>query len=192
MFFIHNNDLKNNSDEKLMLQQSKGNKKAFALLYERYFDKLVWYANDYVHDMTKAEDIVQDVFMKLIASPEKFDETKTFSTWIYTVTANRAKNILRHEKTRLHHVQKHKEHQTIGTSKLHHNIDTKHLHQQLQTVYASLSDKEKTMYALRFEQQLSIKEIALHMNIPEGSVKSGIFYLLKKYTTIQNYFTHEN
>lgn len=42
--------------------------------------------------------------------------------------------------------------------------------------------KEKTIYTLRFEQELSIKEIADIMNIPEGTVKSGIYYLLKKFT----------
>ena len=72
------------TDEDLVKAMLKGQKMAFELLYARYFDKLVWYANGFVQDPFEAQDIVQEVFITLIESPEKFDTNRTFSTWIYT------------------------------------------------------------------------------------------------------------
>ena len=53
-------------DEQLMQMLCGGNRKAFELLYDRYFDKLVWFAFGFVNDRQKAEDVVQEVFLKVI------------------------------------------------------------------------------------------------------------------------------
>ena len=71
------------------------------------------------------------------------------------------------------------------------HVDVNYLRQILDEKFESLSEKEQQIFTLRFSQQLSIREIAAIMNIPEGSVKSGIFYLLKKYTHIFNYYNYE-
>lgn len=174
-----------------MSQVLKGNKLAFELLYERYFDKLVWYANGYVQHSHIAEDIVQEIFIQLIEFPGKFDHTKRFSTWIYVITGNRCKNYLRDEKQREQHLKLHRNENQFRTNKSHHQFDANVLKQQLTSVFSTLSEKEKMIYQLRFEQELSIKEIAEQLNIPEGSVKSGIYYLLRKYAHLINHFTYE-
>ena len=143
-----------------MIHIRKGNKIAFALLYERYFDKMVWYAYRFLQHTENAEDVVQEVFIKIIKQPEQFDINRTFSTWIAMINS-------------------------------HHQTDMRYLQQLLQEKFDSLSDKEKTIFKLRFENQLAIKEIAQQMNIPEGSVKSGLYYMLKKYAPILNYYQYE-
>ena len=72
-----------------------------------------------------------------------------------------------------------------------HQADMNYLQQLLQTQFDALSEKEKTIFTLRFENQLPIKDIAEQMNIPEGSVKSGLYYLLKKYAPILNFYHYE-
>ncbi len=169
----------------------KGNKIAFELLYERYFSKMVWYAGRFLSDSQSAEDIVQEVFIKIIRDPEKFDTTKIFSTWIYTVTANLCKNKLRDEKIRNRSVKDHLGSAAEQTVEINHQADITYLRQILNEKFDALSDKEKDLFVLRFEQQLSIREIAEILSIPEGSVKSGIYYLLKKYAHILNYYQYE-
>lgn len=169
----------------------KGNKLAFELLYERYFDKLVWFANGYVQQTDIAEDIVQEIFIQLIESPEKFDSKKRFSTWVYVVTGNRCKNYVRDVKLREQNLKLHRNENQYRTNQSHHRMDEKVLQRHLGSVFSTLNDKEKLIYQLRFEQQLSIKEIASQLSIPEGSVKSGIFYLLKKYAHLINHFKYE-
>lgn len=174
-----------------MSLQLKGNKLAFELLYERYFQKLVWYANQLVNNPEAAEDIVQEVFIKIIETPEKFDLNRTFSTWIYTITTNLSRNYNRNQKFRKDFSKQHIDDPEMRSSRLHHTLDAKLLTEQLKDIFSQLNEKEKSIYLLRFEQQLSIREIATIMNIPEGSVKSGIFYLLKKYSPLINYYSYE-
>lgn len=168
----------------------KGDRAAFELLYDRYFDKLVWFARRFIDDVQKAEDAVQDVFIKIIENPGLFDEHKRFSTWVYTVTGNSCKNILRNEQNRQRILQ-----ENAGTGEpsttLQHSLDYKILKQRINAVYEELSEKEKNIYVLRFEHELSIKEIAKIINIPEGSVKSGIYYLLKKVAVHLKDFKYE-
>ena len=169
----------------------KGNKIAFELLYERYFNKMVWYANSFLDDIPSAEDAVQEVFIKIIQAPEKFDINRTFSTWIYHVTANHCKNRLRQERLRSETVRDQFNDTSLQTVQLNHQADMAYLQQILKDKFESLSEKERQIFTLRFEQQLPLKEIATILEIPEGSVKSGLYYLLKKYAHILNYYHYE-
>lgn len=190
MFFLNRNKIHNHSDEELMKMILKGHKLAFELLYERYFDKLVWFANGIIQDKFVAEDVVQEVFIKIIETPERFDLDRKFSTWVYTLTSNLSKNKLRDEQlkqSKLNSIIQ----QTNQSSKQHHNLDVRITEMKLEELFQNLSEKEKSLFTLRFEQQLSIKEIAATMQIPEGSVKSGLYYLFQKYDHLLKHFTHE-
>ena len=137
----------------------KGHKLAFELLYEHYFDKLVWFANGIIQDKFVAEDVVQEVFIKIIETPERFDLDRKFSTWVYTLTSNLSKNKLRDEQlkqSRLSSIIQY----TNQASKQHHNLDVRITEMKLEELFQNLSEKEKSLFTLRFEQQLSIKEIA--------------------------------
>ena len=170
---------------------SKGERKAFEALYDRYFKKLVWFARSFVDETQKAEDLVQDVFIKLIEKPDQFDRTKTFSTWIYVVTSNRCKQLLRDEKNRLRIVHENILPYKEKSTGMNEQSDLKLLKNKIEALYSDCSEKEKNIYTLRFDQGLSIKEISTILGIPEGSVKSGIYYLLKKFAYHLKDFSHE-
>jgi len=179
------------SDEQLMERVSKGDKKSFETLYDRYFNKLVWFARGFMDDVPQAEDLVQDVFMKLIEKPGQFDSTKKFSTWVYVVTSNRCKQVLRDEKNRLRILEENVLPYKEKATEFNNTSDLKLLKKRIEVIYSGCSEKEKSIYTLRFEQDLSVKEIAVILEIPEGSVKSGIFYLLKKFAYHLKDFSHE-
>jgi len=189
LFKKNNTANKNSTDEQLMQDVCQGRRLAFELLYDRYFDKLVWFARRFVEEQ-KAEDIVQDVFIKIIENPQQFDGDKKFSTWVYTVTGNRCKNALRDEESRNRILLENKSRNEIDPV-INQAIDYKLLKQRIASLLDELSDKEKSIYVLRFEQEMSIKEIATIINIPEGSVKSGIYYLLKKVPPHLKEFSYE-
>lgn len=177
-------------DEQLMLLVSKGERKAFELLYDRYFDKLVWFAQSFTNDLHKAEDAIQEVFIKIIEAPEQYDRNKKFSTWIYTLAGNACKNLLRNEQNRSRLLEENRPQSSSHTDDKQLSLDHKFLQQRIRSAYAGLNEKEKQLFVLRFEHDLSLKEIAAVINIPEGSVKSGIYYLLKKMSHSLKDFTH--
>lgn len=189
MFKRKAREFKSVNDEELMVLSSTGNRLAFDELYERYFSKLVWFANGILDDREAAKDIVQEVFIIIIEKPGKFDVTRKFSTWVYVVTSNLSKQHLRNKKNRERILNENKpQHTSVTTDQ---SIELKQFNQQIQQINKELSDKEKAIYELRFIQELGIREIAEILAIPEGSVKSGLFYLLKKYAHHLKEFKHE-
>lgn len=166
------------SDEELFRRSKAGDRLAFEHLYDRYFGKLVWFASGFLKDEEQAKDLVQDVFIKIVERPELFDLSKRFSTWIYTITGNQCRNRIRDESNRLKILsqdfagERHREDED--------RFDKNVIGRKLAEAIAQLNEKERTIYQLRFEEEMSIREISVIISIPEGSVKSGIFHLLKK------------
>src|SRR4026209_1662660 len=72
-----------------------GEERAFSELVERYQTRLLNFIYRTIGDREKAEDLVQEVFIRVYRHIHRFDRTKKFSTWVYTIASNLAKNELR-------------------------------------------------------------------------------------------------
>lgn len=72
-----------------------GERRAFDLLVERYQTRLLNFVYRTTGDRERAEDLVQETFIRVYRHLHRFDQTKKFSTWVYTIASNLAKNELR-------------------------------------------------------------------------------------------------
>src|SRR3979411_2918666 len=72
-----------------------GEERAFQELVERYQTRLLNFIYRTIGDREKAEDLVQEVFIRVYRHLHRFDRSKKFSTWVYTIASNLAKNELR-------------------------------------------------------------------------------------------------
>lgn len=72
-----------------------GEERAFSELVERYQARLLNFVYRTIGDREKAEDLVQEVFIRVYRHLHRFDRSKKFSTWVYTIASNLAKNELR-------------------------------------------------------------------------------------------------
>ncbi|HEY4659207.1 MAG TPA: sigma-70 family RNA polymerase sigma factor [Gemmatimonadaceae bacterium] len=72
-----------------------GELRSFDVLVERYQTRLLNFINRVVGDRERAEDLTQEVFIRVHRHLGRFDRSKKFSTWIYTIASNLAKNELR-------------------------------------------------------------------------------------------------
>ena len=72
-----------------------GEERAFQELVERYQTRLLNFVFRTIGDRERAEDLVQEVFIRVYRHLHRFDRSKKFSTWIYTIASNLAKNELR-------------------------------------------------------------------------------------------------
>lgn len=77
------------SDEALMLAYARGRTEAFDTLYARHRAGLFRYLRRLVRDAALAEDLYQDVWMRVINARERYADTARFSTWLYTIAHNR-------------------------------------------------------------------------------------------------------
>ncbi len=163
-----------------MLHIAKGNSEAFTEIYNRYSHKLLRYFYRLLgNNQSKAEDFAQDLFIKLMQAAPGFNDDKKFSTWLYTMANNMCRNEWRNQSNRNSILNK-IEFESIVHQNFHQKIDQKSLLQKLETEIQQLPELDQTLIAMRYQQELSIAEIAAIIDIPEGTVKSKLFYLMKK------------
>lgn len=72
-----------------------GDAAAFAALVRRYRRRLLHFVDRMIHDRERAEDLVQETFVRVYRHLHRFDRTRKFTTWVYTIASNLAKNELR-------------------------------------------------------------------------------------------------
>ena len=178
---IFQKQVKQLSDEELMKLLSKGNQKAFDEIYLRYSDVLFGYFMKMLaRDKEKCEDMVHDLFAKIIRKPDYFNVNRSFRTWVFSVACNMCKN----EYKRMS-VRKHVSNDFESTKSLQAESDTlKKVHESTfsESFYKALNaldEKHKNVFALRHFEGLSMKEIAETLEINEGTVKSRLFYATK-------------
>ena len=88
-------DLRALEDTALVNAYLDGETRSFDVLVERYQTRLLNFVYRIVGDRERAEDLVQEVFVRVYRHLGRFDRSKKFSTWIYTIASNLAKNELR-------------------------------------------------------------------------------------------------
>jgi len=169
------------SDEELMTLLTQGGQSAFDELYKRYSKPLLnFFFRMLNNDREKAEDMLHDLFLKIIEKPESFDGNKNFSTWFYTLASNMIKNQYRRHQIRSEH-----EKQTLANSSEQFELNSESFDKnlfniRLESELDKMDVEMKTLFNLRFLEEMSIKQIAEIMNCPEGTVKSRLFYLTKQ------------
>lgn len=178
---IFQKQVKQLSDEELMKLLSKGNQKAFDEIYLRYSDVLFGYFMKMLaRDKEKCEDMVHDLFAKIIRKPDYFNVNRSFRTWVFSVACNMCKN----EYKRMS-VRKHVSNDFEPIKSLKAESDTlKKVHESTfsESFYKALNaldEKHKNVFALRHFEGLSMKDIAETLEINEGTVKSRLFYATK-------------
>jgi RNA polymerase sigma-70 factor (ECF subfamily) len=93
-------DLRAMEDGDVVAAFLRGEERAFREIVNRYQTPLLNFVYRTISDREKAEDLVQDVFIRVYRHLHGFDPTRKFSTWIYTIAANLAKNELRNRSRR--------------------------------------------------------------------------------------------
>ncbi len=170
-------------DEELMLFVMNGDTGAFDELYKRYGKRLMNYflkMLNYHNEL--AEDALQDLFMKIAESPEKYDASRPFKTWVFSIASNYCKNIYRHNLVKERYYNELAFTSVIShetTNYIESKLDSGSFEYCLNEVLKELTPERKEAFILRYQEGKSIAEIALIQDCPEGSVKSRLHYTLK-------------
>ena len=179
MKYLFNANYKTWPDERLMHEVAQQNEGAFAALYDRYgarmhryFYRMLW------RDAGRAEDFTQELFLKIIEKPHLFAPERSFRTWIYTLASNMCKNEYRRKKPLdLDNIHPEAE---DGDTRLPEQLDRQLFETNLREAIDGLSDAHRQCFILRYQEELSVAEIAAIAGCPEGTVKSRLHFALQK------------
>jgi RNA polymerase sigma factor (sigma-70 family) len=177
------------SDERLMELIVRGDERAFGALYDRYQRKLMTYFSRMLwNDRERAQDFVQELFTKVAQKPQSYDPQRPFSTWLYSVANNMCKNEYRREgirKNAVPHLKADTEHVPASHGE---GVDKAYFRDRLDQELDRLEPDHKATFVMRYHEDMAIKEIAGVFGISEGTVKSRLFYTLKKLAERLNEF----
>jgi RNA polymerase sigma-70 factor (ECF subfamily) len=172
------------SDEELMAALQGGRVEALSELHGRYAARLrAFFLRMLGSDAEKALDFTQDTFIRILENPSAFDVERRFSTWIYTVASNLCKNEYRKLAVRRRVDRPDVDISRVkGSSgeELVRSIDLADFMEELTQALGHLDEDRRTTFILRFQQDLSIREIAEITGVSEGTVKSRLFYITRQ------------
>jgi RNA polymerase sigma-70 factor (ECF subfamily) len=161
-----------------------GEERAFGELVERYQTRLLNFIYRTIGDREKAEDLVQEVFIRVYRHLHRFDRTKKFSTWIYTIASNLAKNELRNRsRNPLVLFQTIKKNWQDEDRPLQFEDDTtrpddlyrkRHLRELVEASVSQLPEHHREVFVLRELEGKSYEEIAEITDTNLGTVKSRL------------------
>lgn len=161
-----------------------GNKRAFGELVERYQTRLLNFIYRTTGDRERAEDLVQETFIRVYRHLHRFDQSKKFSTWIYTISSNLAKNELRNRsRNPLVLFQTLMKNRQADERPLEWEDNTyrpddlfrkRHLKSQVDAAVEQLPENHRIVFILREMEGKTYEEIAeiTHTNL--GTVKSRL------------------
>ncbi|HHU72014.1 MAG TPA: sigma-70 family RNA polymerase sigma factor [Clostridiales bacterium] len=151
-------------------------------------ENLMWeYGNDvlrtaymYVKDIHTAEDIFQDVFIKVNSKLSTFEGNSSIKTWIIRITINTAKDFLKSAwNRRVVPMMEYKEDAIISDSD-YESVENEDTNKMIMETVLSLPVKYKDVILSVYYNDMTIAETAEYLNLPEGTIKSRLSRARKK------------
>ena len=169
-----------NSNTELIKLLKKGNMVAFDTIYNKYCHKLHQFVFMYLKQEKDAEDIVQEVFIKIWQSREKIDIYASFESFLFTIAYNSTMSLLRKRLSEAKSREYLKSLQQIEIAeKVIDEIQYKELNQKVQNLLNQLTPRQKEIYLLSRDEGYTHEEIAQKLNISESTVNNHLVKVLK-------------
>lgn len=168
------------SDRILIIGLKYGDEECFAELFRKYYPRFRAYIYRLIHDNTQAEDILQNVFMKLWMNRLTLDENVSIVTYLFVLTRNEILNHIRYN--RLHPLANGTE--TINESPVNNEFDYENLYALLlQIIEKQLPERRREIFKMNRFEHLSSSEIAQRLNISTRTVEKHIELALRTIRT---------
>lgn len=163
-------------DARLMLAFRDGDRRAFESLFARYTPRVLTFLTRMVRDRARAEELTQDVFVRVYNAAERYEASARFSTWIFGIAHNLALNDLARAHRR--YEQSDGALEELGApdpaASADEKLDAVRMQTRLERALAALPERQRAALLLRSEQGLSYEEIANALSATVSSVKSLI------------------
>ncbi len=175
-----------------MIRYQGGEAKAFEVLLVRHYQPIFNFLLRYTGSRATSEELLQDVFMRVIKGAQEYKQRAKFKTWLYTIAKNITIDHSRKQKFRRHRsldqplggeadgvrmIDRVRDERPEGMA------DRRYVDQQfkvkLQAALDRMNEDQRLVFTLRQFQHLSFKEISGIVKVSENTVKSRMRYALE-------------
>lgn len=164
-----------------LLASSEGRQKVFPMIVDQYSQSLYWKIRSIVLTHEDADDVLQNTFLKAWKSLPTFQGKAKLSTWLYRIAINESLDFLRRQKTA-----------TLSSADADLSVVNRLLADDyfdgdksqavLQEAIATLPDVQRTVFTLRYYDEMKYSEISEILGTSEGSLKASYHIAVQKIT----------
>ena len=174
------------TDEQLIAEYRAGDKARFAVLVLRYQRELYHFLVRFLGDRAAAEDVFQETFLQVHQSADQFDPTRRFRPWLFTIAANKARDLIRSQARRPTNPLQASispgddesgefiDLMQAAESMPGEPMEREELQQEVQKTVMSMPEHLREILLLSYFHQFPYKQISEILDIPLGTVKSRL------------------
>ena len=166
--------------KEILVALKSGDHKAFEVIFVTYFNKVKYFINGLVKSESDAEELAQEVFVKLWVNRESIVIEKSFSSYLYVMARNAAFNFLKSKFVRDSYLndQLHQNNEESATSD--DVIVAKETELLLKIIVSKMPEQRRRIYEMSRNQGLKNDEIAAQLNISKKTVENQLSLALKE------------
>lgn len=166
-----------------MLREPKTQRAGFSVLVSQYSESLYWKVRRIVIDHDDANDVLQNAFIKAWSNLDTFLGKSTLATWLYRIAINEALDFMR-KKTQSTQVSTDDEPAIASRLMADTYFDGDEAHAELQAAVATLPDVQRTVFTLKYYEDMKYSEISQILHTSEGALRASYHLAVKKITDI--------
>lgn len=166
------------SDQELVVRVGLGDLDSLGELFVRYHQPILSFANRMVGDLAAAENLAQDVFLRVMRHADKFNPQQAARPWLYTIAANLCRDY-RHRQGRRPTSELSSEPEAPVEGPLE-QLATREDCARVKEAIAELPEIYREIVVLRMYEQLPYADIAQVLGIREGTARSRMEYALQR------------
>ncbi|MDE3247550.1 MAG: sigma-70 family RNA polymerase sigma factor [Bacteroidota bacterium] len=169
-------------DAELLLQfkNPSTKEKAFTAIIKKYQEKLYWHVRRMVVDHEDANDVLQNVFIRVWNGLENFREDSQLYTWLYRIATNECLSFLEQKKRKSTVPMDESESGLSNTIKADKHFDANKLEWKLQLAMQQLPEKQRLVFNLRYYDEMPYEEMSKVLETSEGALKASYHHAVKK------------
>lgn len=171
------------SDSELveMLREPRTRREGFAVLVKQYSEKLYWKVRRIVLSHEDANDVLQNVFIKVWNNLQNFQGKSSLSTWLYRIAINESLDFLRKQK-QTDMVSSDEDLSVSSRLMSDEYFDGDEIQARLQEAVARLPEVQRMVFNLKYFEEMKYSEISQILNTSEGALKASYHLAVKKIT----------
>lgn len=170
------------SDAELLIQfrEPATKEAAYTTLIRKYQERLYWHIRRMVVDHDDANDVLQNVFIRVWNGLENFKEESQLYTWLYRIATNESLTFLESQKKRAAVSLSDVESGLSNKIKADKHFDANKLEWKLQLAIQQLPEKQRVVFTLRYYDEMPYEEMSKVLETSEGALKASYHHAVKK------------
>ena len=163
-----------------LLHETSSSERGFKLLMQKYQERLYWHIRRMVYEHDDANDVIQNTFIKVFKSIQKFEGKSKLYTWLYRIATNEAITFINKKKRKAMTSLDDEESGVSVQLAADPYFDGDRVQLLLKNALSQLPEKQRLVFNMRYYEEMAYKDISEILQTSVGALKASFHHAVKK------------